>query len=297
MKRETAEKITLLAFAGYLLVFFLLQFIIKDREFSARENRYLQMLPEFSFESLFKGSYTGDFEDYCADQFPFRDQWITLNARYELLSGKKQTNGIYLCEGERLIKPFTAPDENELERRVQAVELLREKLRVPLTLALIPDGAELYGEQLPEGAPNDSQGALIEQVRASTDMPVADLLTPLREGKAAGGCLFYRTDHHWTTLGAYYGYQGLSRSLGLTPRSLDSYNRLTVAGDFYGTAYSASGYTWVAPDSIERFVDPDEAATLTRYDSAEGTEVPLYREESLLLSRREQSPQRSAGYG
>ena len=281
MKRETAEKITLLAFAGYLMVFFLLQFIIKDREFSARENRYLQMLPEFSFESLFKGSYTGDFEDYCADQFPFRDQWITLNARYELLSGKKQTNGIYLCEGERLIKPFTAPDENELERRVQAVELLREKLRVPLTLALIPDGAELYGEQLPEGAPNDSQGALIEQVRASTDMPVADLLTPLREGKAAGGCLFYRTDHHWTTLGAYYGYQGLSRSLGLTPRSLDSYNRRTVAGDFYGTAYSASGYTWVAPDSIERFVDPDEAATLTRYDSAEGTEAPLYREESL----------------
>ena len=149
MKRETAEKITLLAFTGYLLVFFLLQFIIKDREFSARENRYLQMLPEFSFESLFKGSYTGDFEDYCADQFPFRDQWITLNARYELLSGKKQTNGIYLCEGERLIKPFPAPDENELERRVQAVELLREKLRVPLTLALIPDGAELYGEQLP----------------------------------------------------------------------------------------------------------------------------------------------------
>ena len=283
MKKETAEKITTVAFCAYMASLTLLQFALPDKDFSERENRYLQELPKFSFSSLFKGSFTEDFEDYCADQFPFRDKWITLNARYEQLSGKKQTNGVYLCEGDRLITPFTAPDAASLRRRVMAVEMLGEKLDVPLTLALIPDGAEIYGDLLPEGAPNDSQKKLIEDIGKLTDLPMADLLTPLQQHVNEENALFYRTDHHWTSYGAYLGYTGVCRALGIEPVPPESFRPETVTESFYGTAYSSSGYTWIAPDHMERYVDPSACTKAVSYRNGNGEEIPLYKEESLTI--------------
>ena len=54
--------------------------VLPDRESSEQENRRLQQRPEFSFETLFSGSYTKDFETYVTDQFTLRDEWITVKA-------------------------------------------------------------------------------------------------------------------------------------------------------------------------------------------------------------------------
>ena len=283
MKKETSSRVVTGVFVGYLGAMTILQFVTADRSFSERENRYLQTIPKFSFSELFQGDFTEDFEDYCADQFPFRDHWITLNARYEQFTGKKETNGVFLCEGERLITPFSAPDASSLRRRVMAVEALREKIRVPLTLALIPDSAELYGELLPKGAPCDSQESLIESIRQMTEIPMADLLTPLRQHKNDGKDLFYRTDHHWTSYGAYFGYQGLCDALGMESIPIERFTPQTVSESFYGTAYSSSGYTWIAPDHMERYVDPTSAVKVVSYQGGEEKEIPLYKEESLTV--------------
>lgn len=283
MKKQTAEKITVFVFAAYIAAFFLWQFILPDREFSERENRYLQTLPEFSFRELFEGNFTEDFEDYCADQFPLRDQWITLNARYSLLCGKKETNGVYLCAGERLITPFSAPTASSLNRRIMAVEQFRENVGVPVTLSLIPDAAELYRELLPEGAPNDSEREIIEKVYGLTDTPMVDLLGALNEHKGEENALFYRTDHHWTTYGAYCAYCALCDEWGLTPQSLDELTEETVSESFYGTAYSSSGYTWIAPDRMERFVPADAASKVVNYLTGSAVETGLYKEDSLQI--------------
>lgn len=83
-----AEALIFLAFIG---VFFVLNLVLPDRQFSEQENRNLQTLPEFSFKSLFEGDYTSKFESYTTDQFTFRDEWITLKAASELALGKKRT--------------------------------------------------------------------------------------------------------------------------------------------------------------------------------------------------------------
>ena len=277
MKNKIYNIIIVGLFCGFVLSLLVASFLISDRSFSERENRYLQTLPDFSFQRLFAGKFTSEFEDYCADQFPFRDQWITLNARYEQLSGKKQTNGVYLC-GERLITPFKAPSDAELKRRFTAVKLLRESCNIPVQFALIPNAAELYGEMLPFGAPNDSQAAVIENA-ADFGLSPAPLLPILNEHKDEE--IFYRTDHHWTTLGAYYAYAALCETMGLEAQPLECFRVNTVSTNFYGTAYSSSGYTWVRPDHIESFVDEDAALSVISYRSGLPVEGGLYRRENL----------------
>lgn len=277
MKKKTYNYIIVCLFCGFVIALLLASFLIPDRSFSQRENRYLQTLPTFSWQRLFDGKFTSDFEDYCADQFPFRDGWITLNARYEQLSGKKQTNGVYLC-GDRLITPFKTPSAAELNRRFTAVKLLDESCEMPVHLALIPNAAEIYQDRLPVGAPDDSQAAVIAQA-ADYGLSPAPLL-PMLDGHKEEE-IFYRTDHHWTTLGAYYAYTALCETLELEPQSLESFRPETVSDNFYGTAYSSSGYTWVQPDHIERFVDESTAESVTSYRSGSPVEGGLYREESL----------------
>lgn len=47
-----------LIFVAFIGTFFLLNLILPDRDFSDQENRTLQRAPEFTFTSLFDGSFT-----------------------------------------------------------------------------------------------------------------------------------------------------------------------------------------------------------------------------------------------
>ncbi len=72
-----------------------------------------------------------------------------------------------------------------------------------------------------------------------------------------GEYLYYRTDHHWTSLGAYYADQQLCDALGLTPFDTAAHTALT-ADRFYGTHYSKAR-TWNAvPDTITWYDLPNQ---------------------------------------
>ncbi|MBR0207894.1 MAG: hypothetical protein IJQ43_03245 [Oscillospiraceae bacterium] len=51
--------------------------------------------------------------------------------------------------------------------------------------------------------------------------------------------IYFRTDHHWTALGAYYAYEAFCRVAGFEPVSLEEYTELDM-GDFLGSFYSTS---------------------------------------------------------
>ena len=156
---KTTNRIITALFSVFIGGFFLLNLLLPDKDFSEKENRQLQTLPKFSFSSLFSGSFATRFESYCSDQFAGRDTWIETKAGAELAQGKQQNNGVFLCDGGRLIEPFEAPEEDVLARAVQAADLLTDT-GVPVSLALIPTTAQLYADILPDGAPNDDQQAV-----------------------------------------------------------------------------------------------------------------------------------------
>lgn len=274
-KALLAQTLTFLIFIG---AFFVINLLTPDRGFSEQENRQLQTRPEFSVSSLLSGSYPAKFEDYITDQFPFRDGWITLKARTELASGKMSNNGVYICEGEKLIEGYTSPEREELDFSLDGVARLCENTDAEVYFALIPSASEIYRDLLPEGAPNDSQADVISYAYESTPAKSIDIASALEQH--SGEDIFYRTDHHWTTLGAYYGYRAIAEAMGMEPVPLGSYTPETVTDSFYGTVYSSSGFTWVAPDSITRYVT-GEGITITNYPHGSAEKGVLYDESFL----------------
>lgn len=267
-----AEALIFLAFIG---AFFILNLVLPDRQFSEQENRYLQMRPEFSFKSLFSGDYTSKFETYTTDQFTFRDEWITLKAASELALGKQENNDVHLCENGTLIEGFKRPENSVLDSNMSALNTLVENTDADVYFALIPDKSDLYASLLPKNAPNDSEKEVIDYCYGQSNATNVDMYSAL--SAHTDEYIFYRTDHHWTSLGAYYGLSALAESMGLPCPALDSYtDRHVVSEEFYGTTWSSSGFSWVDPDTMEIFVNAPEGLKVTSYPQGSPVEGKLY---------------------
>ena len=278
--KKNAHLAEALAFLVFIGLFFVLNLVLPDKDFSQQENRMLQTAPKFTFSGLFEGKFTTAFEDYVTDQFALRDRWTALKARSELTSGKTENNGIYLCENETLIEPYTAPIKGDLDFSLDAVNSLTETAGVPVYFALIPSPCEIWAEKLPTGAPNDSQKETIDFAYRYVNANTVDMYSAL--AAHASEPIYYRTDHHWTTLGAYYGYTALADAMGLAPIPLSDYKETVVTDSFYGTSFSSSGFSWVAPDSISRYVEQGNAV-ITNYPKGDPETGTLYDESYLAV--------------
>ncbi len=271
---KNAFKIQIAVFCGFLVLGLALLLLLPDKSFSERENRELQQFPKFSAESFFGGKYTNKVETCVADQFPFRDAWTTLKARCELASGKEQNKDDYLCAGGTLLEKYDAPDQKQLDTNIAAVKTFAQNAAVPVYFALVPGNAEIHSELLPKNAPTASEKAVIDYCYQNSGAKNIDMETPLQNHKDE--YIFYRTDHHWTTLGAYYGYETLLTAMGHTPSPLSAFPAETVSTDFYGTVYSKSGISWVQPDEIDVRAPQQASTKIINYISGQAAETPMY---------------------
>ncbi|MCI9215210.1 MAG: hypothetical protein HFF75_08120 [Oscillospiraceae bacterium] len=257
-----SQVVTAVLFCVFLAGFGLLHILLPDRTFSPVENRTLSKMPDFSWSALVDGSYTSKLEKYLEDQFPLRDGWMGLKNRYEYLLGKREFHGVYLC-GDRLIHKIE--DASRAEQNIAYLQKLTELTNIPVYLGLIPTAAEVYRDQLPAGAENFDQAAYLEKVRESVPDAVWVDMEKWMDG-ASGVSLFYRTDHHWTSAGAWHGYAALMEAMGEPFEPLGTPE--TVSDDFYGTLYSSSGVHWLAPDTIERYVS-GEGVTVENFEKGD----------------------------
>ena len=250
-------------FCAFIGLFLVANAAAPDREFSEMENRNLEQMPTLSVNTLLSGEFMKNFETYTTDQFVGRDAWIGLNSSTERALGKKENNNVYFCDQNTLITRFDQPDAAKVTENLNYVNTFVENVDIPVTFSLIPTQACNWADRLPEGAPNASQTALLEQAQAAVPGATwADLYTPLMAHKDEN--IFYRTDHHWASRGAYYGYTALADALGYTPVPLDTYTETVRSTEFYGTVFSSSGVRWVNPDTITTYV-PDTGITVTSY--------------------------------
>lgn len=272
--RKSSSISVICVFLAFISLFFVLNLVLPDKEFSPRENRYLQQAPVFSFKALADGSFTEDFECYITDQFTFRDAWTTLKARCERLTGKQENKGVYYADGGYLLEEFIAPSHEKIAANVGYINTLAENVDIPVSFALIPGASEIYRDLLPAYAPSDSQKDVIDQAYALFGGETIDMFVPLEEH--IDDYIFYRTDHHWTSLGAYYGFTAISEAWGLPYSSVAEYERETVSEAFYGTTYSSSGFSWVEPDRMETFVPDDGSIEVKSYTNGTPEVVPMY---------------------
>lgn len=266
--------VQIIIFTAFIAVFFALFLLLPDKDFSEQENRVLEPAPTFSFEALFAKKFTTKFESYTTDQFPFRDSWTTAKARCELAIGKEENKGVYLCAGGTLIEAYEAPEQEQLDTNIAAINSFSENAGVPVYFALIPSNSEIHSDIIPKNAPNDSQKDVIDYCYANSGASNIDIYDDLAAHSEE--YIFYRTDHHWTSLGAYYGYETIMKSMGYSPAPLSSFAPQTVSDEFYGTVYSKSGMSWVKPDSIEIYAEQDTATAVTNYSTNAPVAGTLY---------------------
>ena len=264
-------------FCAFIGVFLAANAVSPDRAFSEMENRNLEQLPEVDFgtpEKLFRdgnffnGQFMRDFETYTTDQFVGRDFWVGLKSSTERALGKKENNNVYFADQDTLITRFDQPDAGDVTNNLNYVNNFVENVDIPVVFSLIPTQACIWADRLPEGAPNASQTDLLSQAQGAVSGATwADVYTPLMEHKDED--IFYRTDHHWTSLGAYDGYTGLAPALGYTPVPLSDYDATVRSTEFYGTVFSSSGVRWVRPDTITTYVPEDGITVVSHtYDNA-----------------------------
>jgi len=249
------NRIVTIGFALLIGGFFLLHLFLPDRDFSPEENRALQQMPVLSLSTVASGNFMSNVERYVNDQFPFRSLWIGGKTSLERLTGKQENNGIYFA-GEGLIARYDRPDEVLVGQNLDYAVSFAARMEaqgVETYLSLIPNATFLWRTHLPEGAPNDDQYRVMRRLsEAGHYYSTNAVLTAHKEEE-----IYYRTDHHWTSLGAYYGYEALMGALGMETVPLGAYEPVVVSEDFYGTSHAKAAADWVAPDVMSYYV-PEE---------------------------------------
>ena len=275
-KHPIKHLILIFGFFVFLGGTFVLFWVTPDRTFSEDENRALQTLPVFSFDRLRDGAYTGRWNDYVSDQTPGRSVWVGVHGLCEQIRTGGESNGVLATapEGDvqlavRRFKVGGAADtdllpDTHVTTQLSAINALFETLSrkgISLCVCLPPRTLDVTVADF-EGYPADGVDDLTDCIQNVLDHDVnfVPLLPRLRALHEQGVPVYYRTDHHWTTQGAYEAYLGLFPSLGLEgqPLSASDFTVSTVPG-FFGTTGSRAGLFGIEPDTLELWKRADDS--------------------------------------
>ena len=273
MKQKQRALLVTVLFCLFLGSVMLLTLLLPKRTFSPLENRYLQPAPELTGRAVSSGRFMKDAESWVSDHVVLRDQWVQLKALGERFSGKKENSGVFFAADDTLINRVEEPDETQVAKNIAAVGDLAAKSAVPVWFGLIPTAASVWADRLPAGAPTLDETARIRDLYdafGGSTVNVAAALNAHRDEP-----VFYRTDHHWTSLGARYAADEILKAMGLDLLREEELKPVTVSDSFYGTIYSRSGAWWVKPDTITIMV-PDDGVTVTSNFNGKEEEGSLY---------------------
>lgn len=290
--RERARKLRFFRLLGivFLMLIFLLSFlrlIWPRKAYSAQERRTLAQFPEMTTENLKNGTFTNAMEDYLADQFPARNVWVYLDDLRGRIMGEKYSQGVYRSGSNYLIEEFKRTDDNRAAKTTKAVmDYLREYPDVSAYFMLVPNACWILKDKLPGGAPIDSEEdwytSWSQEVKNASlsNLKVISLAPTFAEEAAQGKQIYYRTDHHWTTYGAYVGAKELAAQMGL-PFETRNWKKVEVHKRFQGTLMSKSGFYSRTADTIELYLPDPDVPSVTAYKEQQKTLPGLYSSEGL----------------
>jgi hypothetical protein len=266
--------ITIFGFVG-------LNLLTEDKEFSENENRMLQQKPRFTFDRLFEGRYTKKYEKYEVDQIVGRDGFISMKTKIDSLLGKNNENGVYRGSDGYLIEDFNKPNEEYLNENIKAINKFADKHKnIKQYMLIAPNSVNILSDKLPKFAPVYDQEKYLNQLDNSINSSVKfiNISDELRRHKDE--YIYYKTDHHWTTLGAYYAFLDFAKQLDLKVEP-DSYEKYRVSNDFYGTLYSKSGYK-VDPDQVDIYLPKNkDDQVIVEYKEEQKKSPTIYNSEAL----------------
>ncbi len=207
-------------FAGIIFLFAIAFVLVPDTDFSEEENRSLTTFPKFTVDALLDGSFSSQINEYFADQFPARNSLVGIKSIAETVFGKGENNGVLLGKDGQLAVRLFGIYKSRLERvadmdyyaaenvvlSLEGLNAYAQTTDLPLATILPPRTIDVAASAF--SYPTEISDSLHELI-GETIVPETgyiDLLPLMREKYDSGEYVYLRTDHHWTTYGAYLAY-------------------------------------------------------------------------------------------
>lgn len=249
-QKKISDILLIILFCGFLGIMLLGYLFFPKESFSESEKRYLATPPRLNWDNLASGEFAEDAETYAADHILFRNFFVGLNAYYDALSGRQASKDIFIAKDGSLLERPQEVDETAIERNMQAISDFADTVGQDVDLMLIPSAGYVKNDQLSSLYPpyQDQRILQLAGQYAGERVKAADVFDVLLEHKDED--IFYHTDHHWTSYGAYLAYCDYLSSKGKTPVEQDAFS-ITRSEGFYGSTYSRSALWLTAPDTLE----------------------------------------------
>lgn len=267
----TPDKLMIGLFSVIMATIPIATIILPKTEVSENENRTLAKLPMVfdaskaenptDFLSAIKWKYVtnrdgkafkDDFELYLCDHIVGREMWVKTCNILQKLSGKKEINGIYTVE-DQMMQTFTGYDDEAVNASIKAMNEFATKFPdKQFSFMLAPTSQEIFDSKIPQYVGAISEKDFIddtyEKLQGITPVDCRSFIVPY-----SNEYIYYRTDHHWTSLGAFYAYQSAAITLGYSAYQLNEFNIEAASEDFRGSLYSRTLDDSIAPDTIDYY--------------------------------------------
>jgi DHHW protein len=261
-------------FSGVLIIFGLMFLLQKQETKSLVEKRKLKEFPEFNTDSIYYGRYMRALDDYVADHFPYReglvefalklkewrgyhsDELIIINTpkKPKKIIGKDSANveldtaaleegeviednrGLVISDG-RAMQLFGG-NNSRAKNYAAMVNAYYEELKaegINVFNVVVPSSAEFY---LPSKFKHlkEQEKRNIKMIYDSEAGGVGKVDAYSKIAAHKNEYVYFRTDHHWTGLGAYYAYTAFCETAGFEAVPLDKMIKKSQ-NKFYGSLY------------------------------------------------------------
>ena len=292
------NKLIIPAFVFMLAAFAVAIALPGDEESVLKENRIPAEMPEISVQNIFFGSFTADFEAYLSDNVGMRGKLINLSNKVGNLKGFKSYGYISNANAD-LGTGNTEDDKGLLVADGKIMEIFKEKPQarekytemINIYAEKLPENVRLYSMIIPtqiEFQPKkysslaDSQKNVIYEIYSGAEDRVdcVDAYSALEAHK--NEYIYFRTDHHWTALGAYYAYREFAKSADTYAADISEYSENKLEG-FLGYLYNQAQATELKsmPDDIYYYTKGDNFEVNAR--AWENGEIIDYKTKLLVI--------------
>ena len=254
--KDFYKKIMIGLFALFMLAMPVLTLVFmspEEKPFSENENRYLAEFPKLSLKTYKDESFMENFDEWLSDRFIWREDWIRLKNKTDEITGKTEINGVFI-ENDMMMQVWNGYDEAVLEKNIKAInKFVTGHPDIPSYFMLVPNAQGIYSDMLPPFAEVGDQKEFIDMFYGLLNgfAGTVDVYSSLEQNKDS--YIYYRTDHHWTSYGAYLGYSAAGTQLGYSPIDVSNFTIEHASYDFRGTLFSKTLDYGITPDIIDYY--------------------------------------------